>query len=90
MNSDYLDKLKAWGLDWGQGDSRNPEECRNGKGGQHTNCVTTWLKYKDKWYVYRKCGLLKLLDSFSQCESQEDVDLIVQIMINEYLLDTYY
>lgn len=89
MDSDYLDKLKTWGLDWGQGDSRNPEECRNGKGGQHTNCVRTWLKYKDKWYVYRKCGLLRLLDSFSQCESQEDVDLIIQIMINDYLLDTY-
>lgn len=90
MNSDYLDKLKAWGLDWGQGDSRNPEECRSGKGGQHTNCVTTWLKYKNKWYIYRKCGLLKLLDSFSQCESQEDVDLIVQMMIDEHLLDNYY
>jgi hypothetical protein len=90
MNSDYLDKLKAWGLDWGMGDSRNPEECKNKKGGQHTNCVTTWLKYKNSWYVYRKCGLLKLLDSFTQCESQEDVDLIVQIMIDEHLLDNYY
>ena len=51
MNSDYLDKLKTWGLDWGMGDSRNPEECKNKKGGQHTNCVTTWLKYKNNWYV---------------------------------------
>ena len=90
MTVEFLDKLHSWELDWGMGDSRNPDDCKNQKGGQHTNCVITWLKYKDKWYVYRRCGLLHLLNNFSQCESQEDVDLIVQMIIDEYLLSDYY
>lgn len=90
MTKEFLDKLHFWGLDWGMGDSRNPDDCKNQKGGQHTNCVTTWLKYKNTWYVYCRCGLLRLLDNFSQCESQEDVELIVQMMIDEHLLNDYY
>ena len=60
------------------------------KNGKWSSEPTTLVKYKDKWYVYRRCGLLYLLDNFSQCESQEDIDLVVQMMIDEYLLTDYY
>lgn len=84
---EYLDKLHSWGLDWGQGDSRNPDEIREGKGGQHTNRIVSWLKYKNVWYAYNRCGLLRLLDSFSDCETQEELDIVVQLMINDGILD---
>ena len=89
MEQQFLDNLKSWGLEWGSGDSRNPDEIKNNKGGQHTNRVVTWLKYKDKWYAYTSCSLLKLLDEFSDCKSQEDVDIIVKLLIDGYKLDCY-
>ena len=87
MEKEYLDKLHSWGLDWCQGDSRNPDEIREGKGGQHTNRIVSWLKYKNVWYAYTRCSLLRLLDSFSDCETQEELDIVVQLMINDGILD---
>lgn len=87
MTQDFLNNLKFWGLEWGQGDSRNPDEIKNGKGGQHTNRIVSWLKYKNIWYAYTRCSLLKLLDEFSDCDSQEDVDTVVNLLIQDGKLD---
>lgn len=48
MTQEYIDNLKSWGLDWGHGDSRNPDEIKNNKCGQHTNSIVIYLKYKNK------------------------------------------
>lgn len=87
MTQDFLNNLKFWGLEWGQGDSRNPDEIKNSKGGQHTNRVVSWLKYKNIWYAYTRCSLLKLLDEFSDCDSQEDVDIVINLLIQDGKLD---
>ena len=57
---------------------------REGKGGQHTNRIVAWLKYKNVWYAYNRCSLLRLLDSFSDCETQEELgltDLSVEFLL---------
>jgi hypothetical protein len=87
MDNEYLEKLHSWGLEWGLGDSRNPEEIRDGKGGQHTNQVVAWLKYQNQWYTYTRCGILRMLDSFTDCETQEELDIIIHLMISDGLLD---
>lgn len=87
MTQDFLNNLKFWGLEWGQGDSRNPDEVKNNKGGQHTNRIVSWLKYKNIWYAYTRCSFLKLLDEFSDCDSQEDVDTVVNLLIQDGKLD---
>ena len=87
MTQDFLNNLKFWGLEWGQGDSRNPDEVKNNKGGQHTNRIVSWLKYKNIWYAYTRCSVLKLLDEFSDCDSQEDVDTVVNLLIQDGKLD---
>ena len=87
MTQDFLNNLKFWGLEWGQGDSRNPDDVKNNKGGQHTNRIVAWLKYKNTWYAYTRCSMLRLLDEFSDCKSQEDIDIIVNLLIADGKLD---
>lgn len=87
MEQEFLNNLRSWGLDWGHGDSRNPDDIKNNKGGQHTNRVVAWLKYGNTWYAYTRCSLLKLLDEFSECRSREDVEIIVDLLIDCGKLD---
>ena len=90
MTQDFLNNLKFWGLEWGQGDSRNPDDVKNNKGGQHTNRIVSWLKYKNIWYAYTRCSMLRLLDEFSDCKSQEDIDIIVNLLIADGKLDNRF
>lgn len=73
-------KLQLLGLKWGMGDSRNPDEIKSGKPCLHTNSVVLWYFWKGKWRRFYRSGTAALVREFSCCETEEDIDIIVELL----------
>lgn len=79
-----IDRLHNLGLEWGYGDSRNPEEMHLNI--MHTNCIRLWFKWKDIWRIYLNGDISRLIYEFCACETEKDID---DIIITKYKDDLY-
>lgn len=76
-----IEKLHSLGLEWGEGDDRNPEEIRLGTKLVHTNCVQFWIKWRGVWKNYSsKLNPIKILCLFDICNTQEDIDEMLELL----------
>lgn len=69
-----IDRLHNLGLEWGYGDSRNPEQMHLNI--MHTNCIRLWFKWKNIWRVSHG-DLTKFIYEFCACEMENDIDDII-------------
>lgn len=80
-----IKRLHDLGLEWGHGDSRNPDQIKEGVNMMHTNATVAWYKWKGVWReYYPHRGILYLIDDFSCCETEEDIEEIIDYFDKKY------
>lgn len=73
-----IERLQSLGLEWGYGDSRNPDEIKSSTPCMHTNSFVLWYKWKGMWRTYHRTDKMKFIEDFSCCETEEDIEEIIE------------
>lgn len=74
---------------FGYGDSRNPDEIKSHKNVMHTNNITPWMYFEDKWYhIASSYWYMKLKNVFESCKTEEEQYLWFDMAREEHIIYT--